>query len=305
MPPMHRGPSPIPPADAAPPRADALLREARRRIDPVDAEWLLLHVLARPRAWLYAHGDAPVGADVAAAYAALVARRERGEPVAYLTGRRGFRHLDLQVTPDTLIPREDTERLVELALARLDPQAPARVADLGTGSGAIALAIASERPRAQVTATDRSPAALEVAAGNARALGLRNVAFVAGEWFAPLAGRRFDLVASNPPYIAAGDPHLTHGDLRFEPAMALASGVDGLDDIRRIVADAPGHLAEGGWLLLEHGHGQGAAVRALLRARGFDAVATAHDLEGRERVTMGRFVGGRRQPAAGPPAPTR
>ncbi|MCD9033671.1 peptide chain release factor N(5)-glutamine methyltransferase [Luteimonas sp. Y-2-2-4F] len=289
---MTPGPTEDPPADPAPPRADALLREARRRIDPVDAEWLLLHVLARPRGWLYAHGDAPVADGPATAYAALVDRRERGEPVAYLTGRRGFRHLDLRVTPDTLIPREDTERLVELALARLDPRSPAAVADLGTGSGAIALAIASERPLAQVTATDRSAAALDVAAGNARALGLRNVAFVSGEWFAPLAGRRFDLVASNPPYIAASDPHLARGDLRFEPAMALASGADGLDDIRRIAADAPMHLADGGWLLLEHGHDQGAAVRALLRAGGFGEVATAQDLEGRERVTMGRRPGG-------------
>lgn len=289
---MRPCPAEDPSLAPVPPRADGLLREARRRIDPVDAEWLLLHVLARPRGWLYAHGDAPVAEDAAAAYAALVARRERGEPVAYLTGRRGFRDLDLRVTPDTLIPREDTERLVELALARLAPQAPAAVADLGTGSGAIALAIASERPRAQVTATDRSPAALEVAAGNARALGLRNVAFVAGEWFAPLAGRRFDLVASNPPYIAAGDPHLARGDLRFEPAMALASGADGLDDIRRIVADAPAHLVDGGGLLLEHGHDQGEAVRALLRARGFGAVATERDLEGRERVSTGRWPGG-------------
>ena len=251
---------------------------------------LLLHLLDRPQAWLYAHGDAAVPAAAVAGFRALVARREAGEPVAYLLGRRGFWTLDLAVTPDTLIPRPETELLVEQALARLDAAAPARVADLGTGSGAIALAVASERPVAQVVATDRSEAALAVARGNAVANGLEGrVEFRAGDWFAPLAGERFDLVASNPPYIAEGDPHLAEGDLRHEPPAALASGADGLEAIRRIVAAAPGHLRPGGWLLLEHGFDQGPAVRALLVAAGFGEVATVPDLEARDRVSLGRI----------------
>jgi release factor glutamine methyltransferase len=269
-------------------RLDALLRDARGRIDAVDAEFLLLHVLGQPRAWLFAHRDDPAADDVAAVFEVLVERRARGEPVAYLTGRRGFWSFDLAVTAATLIPRPETELLVELALARLPTDRPLRVADLGTGSGAIALALAHERPRAQVVASDASAPALAVASANARALGLANVVFREGDWFGPLAGERFDLVASNPPYIAGDDPHLAEGDLRFEPASALSSGVDGLDAIRRIVADAPAHLQDGGWLLLEHGWEQGAAVRALLRDAGFAAVATERDLEGRDRVTLGQ-----------------
>src|SRR5690606_4258090 len=218
--------------------------------------------------------------------------RAAGEPVAYLTGRRGFWTLDLAVTPDTLIPRPETELLVEQALQRLGSEAEARVADLGTGSGAIALAIAAERPLARVAAVDRSAGALAVARANALAHGLEGrVEFLAGDWFAPLQGRRFDLVVSNPPYIAEGDPHLARGDLRYEPAPALASGPDGLDAIRTIVAAAPRHLLPGGWLLLEHGFDQGAAVRGLLEARGFAEVATVPDLEGRDRVSLGRAAG--------------
>ncbi len=267
----------------------ACLAWARPRIDPGEAAMLLLHVLGRPQAWLYAHGDDPVPDAAVAGFRTLVARRAAGEPVAYLLGRRGFWTLDLAVTPDTLIPRPETELLVEQALARLDPAAPVRVADLGTGSGAIALAIASERPLARVVATDRSEAALAVARGNATAHGLGDqVEFRAGDWFAPLAGERFDLVASNPPYIAEGDPHLAQGDLRHEPPSALASGTDGLDAIRAIVAAAPAHLSAGGWLLLEHGFDQGPAVRALLAEGGFTDVATEPDLEARDRVSLGR-----------------
>jgi release factor glutamine methyltransferase len=269
------------------PTAARLLAQARAAIDPVDAELLLLHVLARPRSWLFAHAGETVAAADAARFRALVARRAQGEPVAYLTGSRGFWTLDLAVTPATLVPRPDTELLVELALARLPADADARVADLGTGSGAIALSIAKERPRAQVVATDASPDALVVARGNARRNGIGNVAFREGSWLAPLAGETFDLIASNPPYIAEGDTHLAQGDLRFEPAMALASGADGLDDIRIIVAAAPAHLRPGGWLLLEHGWHQGDAVRALLRDAGFVEVATGRDLEDRDRVTLG------------------
>jgi len=268
---------------------DRLLRAARSRIDAVDAQWLLAHALDRPIAWLYAHADEPVDDATAARFEVLVERRVAGEPVAYLTGRRGFWTFELQVTPDTLIPRPETELLVELALARLPSDRALQVADLGTGSGAIALALARERQRAQVLATDASHAALDVARANARALGLANIAFARGHWCTALDRRQFDLIASNPPYIAAGDPHLALGDLRREPAAALASGVDGLDAIRAIVADAPSHLVGGGWLLLEHGLDQGDAVRALLRAARFADVATDRDLEGRDRVSSGRW----------------
>ncbi|GGK00404.1 peptide chain release factor N(5)-glutamine methyltransferase [Luteimonas terricola] len=262
---------------------------AREQITADEAALLLLEVLDRPRSWLYAHGESVLPADAEARFRGLVARRAAGEPVAYLLGRRGFWTLGLTVTPDTLIPRPETELLVEEALARLDPGAPARVADLGTGSGAIALAIASERPLAQVVATDRSEAALAVARDNALAHGLGDrVECRAGDWFAPLSGERFDLVASNPPYIADGDPHLGQGDLRHEPPSALASGADGLDAIRAIAAAASEHLVAGGWLLLEHGFDQGPAVRDLLLAAGLDAVATVPDLEGRDRVSLGR-----------------
>ena len=267
---------------------DTLLRSAALRVDRTDAEWLLLHVLQQPRSWLFAHRDDPLPVEAARTFDALVERRARGEPVAYLTGRRGFWSLELEVGPSVLIPRPETELLVELALQRIAPGQAARVADLGTGSGAIALAIAHERPDVEVFAVDASADALTVARRNARRLALGNVAFRQGDWFAPLAGERFDLVASNPPYIAARDPHLGEGDLRFEPAQALASGLDGLDAIRCIVRDAPAHLRPGGWLLLEHGLEQGEAVRALLREHGFVDIATRRDLEHRERVSFGR-----------------
>ncbi|MGG6461155.1 peptide chain release factor N(5)-glutamine methyltransferase [Solilutibacter silvestris] len=264
-----------------------LLADASQRIDPVDAEWLLLHVIDRSPTWLFTNRDAVLGHEQARNFELLVQRREQGEPVAYLTGRRGFWSLDLEVTPATLIPRPETELLVELALEKL--VADGAVADLGTGSGAIALAIAHERKQSRVIATDASSDALEVAQRNARRLAIANVEFRHGEWFAPLQGERFDLIASNPPYVAVGDPHLGEGDLRFEPASALSSGSDGLDDIRIIVANAPAHLRDDGWLMLEHGYDQGDAVRALLEAAGFAEVATRRDLEGRDRVTLGRL----------------
>jgi release factor glutamine methyltransferase len=266
-----------------------LLRQTRDRIDPADAELLLAHALGRSRTWLLAHGDDDIAPDDAARFEALVERRTAGEPVAYLTGSRGFWTLDLAVTPATLIPRPETESLVELALERIPVGVEACVADLGTGSGAIALAIAKERPRARVLATDASSDALAVARENARRNGIGNVEFRHGDWFAPLVGETFGLIASNPPYIALGDPHLGEGDLRFEPASALSSGSDGLDAIRSIVRDAPSYLRAGGWLLLEHGWEQGEAVRALLRDAGFVDIVTEHDLEGRERVSLGRI----------------
>jgi release factor glutamine methyltransferase len=272
-------------------RLDDLLQDARKRIDAVDAEFLLVHVLGKSRSWLFAHRDDLAPEAAATAFRTFVERRAAGEPVAYLTGQRGFWRFDLAVSPATLIPRPETELLVELALERLPGDRPLRIADLGTGSGAIALALAFERPRAQVIATDASAAALDVARANAGSLQLRNVEFREGDWFAPLAGERFDLIASNPPYVALGDPHLDEGDLRFEPASALSSGADGLDALRAITSRAPACLAGDGWLLVEHGWDQGLAVRSLFAAAGFIEVETARDLEGRDRVTLGCWPG--------------
>lgn len=252
----------------------------------MEAELLLAHALERPRSWFYAHSGDVLGPRDSEAFERLLQRRDDGEPVAQITGHRGFWSLDLAVTRDTLIPRPETELLVELALERLPRDQPRRVLDLGTGTGAIALAIASERPKASVTAVDASEAALEVARDNARDANLP-VRLLASDWYAAVAGERFDVIASNPPYIAEGDPHLGQGDLRFEPRSALASGVDGLDAIRVIVREAGAHLLPGGWLLVEHGYDQGAAVRALFTAAGLDSVATERDLEQRERVTLG------------------
>jgi release factor glutamine methyltransferase len=267
-------------------RIDAALRQARERVDAVDAELLLAHVLGQSRSWLFAHGDDLLDADAEEKFAALLQRRVAGEPAAYLTGRRGFWRFDLRVTPDTLIPRPETELLVEVALARLPENRALHVADLGTGSGAIALALACERPHAHIVATDASAAALAIAEANARELQLANVEFRRGEWCEPLGDEHFDLIASNPPYITDDDPHLAA--LRFEPRSALASGADGLDDIRRIVLESVPHLLPHGWLLLEHGHDQGEAARTLLRHAGYIEVETVVDLEQRDRVTLGR-----------------
>jgi release factor glutamine methyltransferase len=267
----------------------SVLTDAMQRLDEsIDAEMLLLHALGKSRSWFISHADDEVDIDVQTAYAALVERRVKGEPVAYIIGRRGFWSLDLEVTPDTLIPRPETELLVELALERLPRGSTAQVADLGTGSGAIALALASARPQASITATDASAAALAVAINNARRLRITNIDFLQGDWLTPLIFQRFALIVSNPPYIEAGDPHLTRGDLRYEPSSALVSGRDGLNDIRRIVADARAHLDLGGWLLIEHGWHQGEAVRKLLIAAGYIKVFTAQDLEQRDRVSGGR-----------------
>jgi release factor glutamine methyltransferase len=270
-----------------------LLREAAGRLSGADArheaEQLLLHVLGVERAWLFAHATDAVDQDARQRFELLVARRAEGHPLAYLVGRRGFWTLDLQVNTATLIPRPETELLVEQALARLPDDDMVRVADMGTGSGAVALSIASERPLATVMATDVLGPALAVAVKNAQAHGLENVWFRRGHWFVALGADRFDMIVSNPPYIAAGDPHLAQGDLRFEPPPALASGADGLDAIREIVAGAPEHLVPGGWLLLEHGWDQGEAIRALLEQAGFVDAQTVQDLEQRDRVTLGRL----------------
>jgi release factor glutamine methyltransferase len=266
----------------------SLLAEAAPGEPRRDAEILLEHVLGRDRAWLTAHDTDPLPADQAARFRALWSRRLAGEPVAYLTGRRGFWTLDLAVTPDVLIPRPETELLVETALAGIPGDAAWDLADLGTGSGALALALARERHGCRVVATDHSAAALAVAEANARANGIGNVSFRLGRWWAPLGAMRFHLVVSNPPYVAADDPHLAEGDLRFEPPQALVSGSDGLDDLRVIIAGAPDHLHPGAVLLLEHGYDQGEAVRALLREAGFSEVRTWRDLGGQERVSSGR-----------------
>lgn len=254
-----------------------------------EAEILLAAAMGRARSWLYAHADAMPDDDQASRYRALVGRRERGEPVAQILGEREFWSLSLAVTADTLIPRPETELLVELALSHLRRHPDARVLDLGTGSGAIALALAHESPLADLTAIDVEARTLQVARKNAARLGLDRIRFLQGDWYSAVQGERYDVIVSNPPYIEEGDPHLAQGDLRFEPRAALVSGRDGLDAIREIISGAPAHLYEGGRLLLEHGFDQGAAVRELLSAAGFVEVASERDLESRERVSAGRL----------------
>jgi release factor glutamine methyltransferase len=252
----------------------------------LEAEVLLAELLRCNRAALLVRADEALSAEAALRYASLIDRRRLGEPVAYLTGRREFWSLDLEVSPAVLIPRPDTELLVEWALLYLRGIAAPAVADLGTGSGAIALSLAHERPEAHVLATDLSEDALEQARRNARALGLQRVEFRHGDWLAPLHGERFDLIVSNPPYIAEHDPHLPV--LRYEPRRALVAGPDGLRDLRRIAADARACLKPGGWLLLEHGAEQGGAVRELLTGLGYKDVETRRDLGGLERASGGR-----------------
>jgi len=255
---------------------------------PVDARVLLAHVLGCTRAWLVAHAGDRLGREQAQAFFALAKRRRDGEPVAYLTGCREFWGLDLTVTPAVLIPRPETETLVEVALARLPVDRGVRILDLGTGSGALALALARERPLAEVVATDVSPDALEVAHGNARRLATGNVAFVRSDWYADVPPGRHDAIVSNPPYIAQDDPHLREGDLRFEPRGALASGVTGLSALAAIVAGARDRLAPGGFLAVEHGFDQGDAVSRLFEASGLVAIERFRDLAGLWRVVAGR-----------------
>lgn len=254
----------------------------------LDAELLLAHVLEQSRSHLIAWPERTLTEEQAQAFAALVARRASGEPVARILGRKEFWSLDLEVTPDTLIPRPETELLVELALARIPADSAMDIVDLGTGSGAIALAIARERPHSRIVASDISADALAVAERNARCLGVHNVRFVQGMWYQPLGGSRFGMILCNPPYVRAGDPHLHEGDVRFDPRSALVAGHDGLDDLRQIVAHAPDHLRPEGWLLVEHGYDQGNAVADLFALAGFSAVETVRDLSGQPRVTLGR-----------------
>lgn len=256
--------------------------EALRVLEPREARLLLAHATGLAEASVLAHPERELEGAAQARFLGLAARRARGEPIAYLVGEKEFFGLALRVDPSVLIPRPETELLVELALARR----PGSVLDLGAGSGAIALALKRHLPAARVVAVEASPAALAIASGNARRLGLE-VEFRQGAWFEPVAGERFDLVASNPPYVAAGDPHLAEGDLRFEPRAALVGGEDGLDAIRAIVAGVRAHLMPGGRLLLEHGLGQDEAVRSLLRDAGLEEIATWPDLAGIARVSGG------------------
>lgn len=268
---------------------------------------LLAGVLGHNRAWLIAHADDALPPVLDAHFGSLAVRRRKGEPVAYLTGRREFRGLELEVDPSVLIPRPETETLVEVAVGKLPADRASRVLDLGTGSGAVALAIAHERPLARVLATDRSRAALDVARRNAQRLGLANVAFARGDWYAALRAKNvggrgspalarpdekaippFDVIVSNPPYVAEADPHLGKGDLRFEPRRALTAGPDGLEALRIIVGEALQLLAPGGWLAVEHGYDQAGCVRALFDDAEFGEFTVARDLAGIVRVAAGR-----------------
>ena len=262
------------------------LTAARQKIDRLDARLLLQYATACTHADLLARPETPIFAPAWAQFAAWVDRRAAGEPLAYLVGEAEFRGRIFQVTQDVLIPRPETEILIDLAVDRIKAQKIARAVDLGTGSGIVAISLALECLPTRMFAVDLSPGAISVARNNAGRLGAA-VEFRLGDWFAPLAGEHFDLIVANPPYVASADPHLLGDGLPFEPQMALTDGADGLACIRRIVADAPTHLNPGGWLLFEHGYDQGPASRNLLTAAGFKSVTTYPDLAGTDRVSGG------------------
>jgi release factor glutamine methyltransferase len=269
-----------------------LLTKARQALEGsptarLDTEVLLCHVLSFSRAWLYANSATDVPAEKLDEFLHLLERREQGEPTAYLTGSREFWSLPLTVTPDVLIPRPETELLVEAALARIPEDAQWRVVDLGTGSGAIAIAIASERILCEVHATENNAAALAVARENAEAIVPGRIRFHRGSWLSPLQGP-FQFIVSNPPYVEMGDPHLQQGDVRFEPVDALSPGHDGLAAIRNIAADSLPLLDRRGWLAIEHGFDQGESVRKIMERLGYCDVETLKDLAAKERVTLGR-----------------
>ena len=296
---MNMAPSqPFAPSPSAPagPSIDDLIRHSQ--LPRAEARRLLASLTGQPLTWFMAHGDDPADPDTTTRFQALAERRRAGEPLAYLLGQQEFYGRPFAVSPAVLIPRADTETLVETALEQLLLQrqqrraVPLSLLELGTGSGIIAITLALEAPDTEVHAVERSPDALAVAQQNAKALGADRIHWHTGNWWQALAcPRRFDLIVSNPPYIAAGDHHLQQGDLRFEPPQALAAGPDGLDDLRIIIGGAPAHLNPGGWLLLEHGYDQEAPVQALLRDAGFADVFTRRDLAGQPRVSGGQWQG--------------
>lgn len=267
------------------------LRGARRYIDDVDARALMQRVLDASHAYLIVHSGLVLTPEQAQLFQRSVERRATGEPVAYITGKREFYGMGFVVTPAVLIPRPETELLVDLALARISSSRPSRILDLGTGSGAVALAIARHRPLALVTAVDISPESAAVARENARLHNLDNVSIVKADWFQGVAGEIFDLIVANPPYVARADPHLGQGDLRFEPPIALSGGEDGLDCLRHIIAAASAHLVRNGVLLFEHGYDQAEACRELLHTAGYSGVFSRPDLAGIMRVSGGGFSG--------------
>lgn len=269
---------------------DAIRRLSAGESPKRDAEILLGFVTGRSRTFIMAFGETPLTASELEQLEALLARREQGEPVAYLVGEREFWSLPLSVSPATLIPRPDTECLVEQALLRLPPS-PQKVLDLGTGTGAVALAIASERPDCQLIGVDLQPEAVKLAQHNAQKLAIANASFVQGSWFAPVAGQQFAVIVSNPPYIDSADPHLAEGDVRFEPASALVADNAGLADLQTLIEQAPQHLLAGGWLLLEHGWQQAKEVQQLFRQAGYHQVATVKDYGGNDRVSLGQWQG--------------
>lgn len=256
--------------------------------EKLEAQLLLEHVLTVNHAWLITHADDEINSETHQQFEALIQRRISGEPIAHILGEREFYGLAFKVTPDTLIPRPDTETLVEAALAKISPSETTRILDLGTGSGAIALVIAKHRPNANVIAVDASQAALSVSQENAKALNIHNVQFLLSDWFSTLTNQHFDVIVSNPPYIEQDDVHLKQGDLRFEPISALASGEDGLDDIRQIILDASAHLKPKGWLMFEHGYNQAKTVSILLVSAHFRSIETLKDLGSNDRVTFGQ-----------------
>ena len=284
------------PAVDTTPSVDDLIRHSQ--LPRAEARRLLASLTGQPLTWFMAHGDDPADPDTTACFQALAERRRAGEPLAYLLGQQEFYGRPFAVSPAVLIPRADTETLVETALEQLlllrqqRRAVPLSLLELGTGSGIIAITLALETPDTEVHAVERSPEALAVAQQNAKTLGANRIHWHPGSWWQALASpRRFDLIVSNPPYIAANDHHLQQGDLRFEPPQALAAGPDGLDDLRIIIGGAPTHLNPGGWLLLEHGYDQEAPVQALLRDAGFADVFTRRDLAGQPRVSGGQWLG--------------
>lgn len=256
----------------------------------LDAELLLAHALERPRSYLYTWPERSLSRDQYEQFASLIDRRAKGEPVAYLLGQREFWSLSLAVNPSVLIPRPETELLIETIIALPLPD-QARVLDMGTGSGAIALALASEKQDWKITATDISSDALNTGKSNAQSLRLTDVEFLLSDWFTQLKNAEFDVIVSNPPYIPESDPHLSSGDVQHEPRSALASGDDGLTDLRQLIANAPEHLKPGGYLIVEHGYDQGAAAAALFADRGFVSISSLKDLSGHSRATLGRYLG--------------